>query len=105
MSIGPVNPNDRKQYEAEYKQGADLFQRALADYAKSDNPFQKAEFIDVMDKSLKVLNETAQALSRKELQKQNEQIAKDFAVFQKESGDQDRINQLNTDLDKAKKSV
>lgn len=104
-SIGPLGPRDVKMYEQEYKHGAELFQKALDDYAKSDNPFQKAEFKDVMEKSLQVLNDSAQGLARKELQKQNAQISKDYATFQKESDDPQRVSQLKSDLEKAKKLV
>lgn len=104
-SIGPLGPRDIKMYEQEYKHGAELFQKALEDYVKSDNPFQKEEFKDVMRKALQVLNDSAQGLARKGLQQQNEKIAKDYAMFQKESDDPERVNQLKTDLDKAKRSV
>lgn len=102
---GPLNPHDKKMYEQEYKQSADLFQRALNEYTKSDNPYQQAEFKDVMDKAMQVLNDTAHELMRKELQRQNEQIAKDYATFQKSPGDEDTIEKLNQDLNKAKKSL
>jgi hypothetical protein len=58
-----------------------------------------------MDKSMKVLNETARELMRNELKKQNEQIAKDYATFKKYPGDQDTIDKLSRDLDQAKKSI
>jgi len=103
--VGPLNPNDKKMYEQEYKHSADLFQRALDQYKKSDDPYQQAEFKDVMDRAMQVLNETAQELMRKELQKQNAQIAKDYATFQKYPGDEDTLEKLNQDLDQAKKSV
>ncbi len=101
---GPTGPRE-KQYEQEYKHSADLFKRALDQYNKSDNPYQKAEFKDVMDKAMNVLNETAQALMRKELEEQNEKIEKDYQTFQKFPGDPDTIDQLNADLDQAKKSI
>ncbi len=103
--VGPLNPQDKRMYEQEYKHGADLFKRALDQYTKSSNSNQKAEFKDVMDKSMQVLNETARDLMRKELQKQNEQIAKDYATFKKYPGDEDTIQKLNKDLDQAKKSI
>lgn len=103
--VGPLNPRDKKMYEQEYKHGADLFKRALDQYTKSTNPFQQGEFKGVMDKAMTVLNETANQLMRKELQKQNEQIEKDYATFQKYPGDEDTIHKLTKDLDKAKKSI
>lgn len=102
---GSVGPREKKMYEQEYKHSADLFKRALDQYAKSDNPYQKAEFKDVMDKALNVLNETASELMRKELANQNEVISKDYATFQKYPEDQDTLDKLSKDLDKAKKSI
>lgn len=103
--IGPLGPREQKMYEQEYKHSADLFKRALDQYNKSDNMYQKAEFKDVMDKAMQVLNETANELMRKELKKQNEQIAKDYATFQKFPKDPDTQDKLSHDLDKAKKSI
>lgn len=103
--VGPLSPKDKKMYEQEYKHGADLFQRALEQYKKSDNSFQQEEFKDVMDEAMNVLNETAQALMRQELLKQNEKISKDYATFQKFPADPDTQEKLSNDLDKAKKSV
>lgn len=102
---GPLGPREKKMYEQEYKHSADLFKRALDQYNKSENPYQKAEFKDVMDKAMQVLNETAHGLMRKELDDQNKKIAKDYANFQKYPGDPDTVDKLNSDLDKAKKTV
>ncbi|MBX7066688.1 MAG: hypothetical protein K1X28_05605 [Parachlamydiales bacterium] len=102
---GPIGPREKKMYEQEYKHSADLFKRALDQYNKSENPYQKAEFKDVMDKAMTVLNETAHGLMRKELEDQNKKIANDYANFQKYPGDPDTLDKLNSDLDKAKKSV
>lgn len=102
---GPLGPREKKMYEQEYKHGADLFQRALDQYTKSENPYQQAEFKGVMDKAMTVLNQTASELMRKELKAQNDAIAKDYATFQKFPKDPDTLDKLNSDLDKAKKSI
>ncbi len=102
---GPLNPRDKKMYEQEYKQSADLFKRALDQYSKSDNPYQKAEFQDVMSRALDVLNETANELMRKELQSQSNKISQDYATFQQFPDDPDAKEKLTQDLDKAKKLV
>ncbi len=102
---GSIDPRDRKMYEQEYKHGADLFKRALDQYTKSENPYQQAQFKDVMDKALRVLNETASELMRKELQSNNDTIAKDYAAFQRYPNDPNTVEKLNKDLDKAKKSI
>jgi hypothetical protein len=102
---GPIGPREKKMYEQEYKHGADLFKRALDQYTKSENPYQQAEFKGVMDKAMTVLNQTASELMRKELKAQNDTIAKDYANFQKFPKDPDTLDKLNSDLDKAKKSI
>lgn len=102
--MGPLSPQEKREYELEYKHGADLFKRALTDYSKSDNMFQKAEFKDVMEQAMQVLNDTAAELKRQELLNQNEQIEKDFAAFQ-DKDDSSSLEKLSKDLDKAKKSI
>lgn len=99
----PIGPRDKQMYEQEYKQSADLFQKALNQYGKSDNPYQKAEFHDVMDRALDIMNETASELMRKELKSQNEKIAQDYQTFQKFPDDPDTQEKLRQDLNKAKK--
>lgn len=101
----PITPHQKQMYEQEYKQGVQLFQNALQQYAKSDNPFQKKEFQEVMDKSLTILQETARELSRKALLEQNAKIEKDYDAFNQTPTDTNSIAQLNKDLEKAKKSI
>lgn len=102
---GPLNPHEKRMAEQEYRQSADLFKRALAQYQKSENPYQQEEFKEVMDQALQVLNETAKDLVRKDLQKQNQQIAKDYDTFQKFPKDPDTVQKLSQELDRAKRSV
>lgn len=101
---GPAGPSpqDKKMYEQEYKHGADLFDKALNQYEKSDSSFQKAEFKDVMDKAMGVMNDSAHGLIRKDLEDQNQKIAKDYETFQKYPGDEHASKQLHKDLDDAK---
>jgi hypothetical protein len=103
---GPAHtPREIRMYEQEYKQSAQLFQDAVEHYAKSDNPYQKKEFQEVMDKTLAILNETARELNRQKLFDQNEQIGKDYDSFNKTPDDEKTIAQLNKDLEQAKKSI
>lgn len=101
---GPITPREKKMYEQEYKHGADLFQRALDQYKKSDNPYQKEQFGEVMDKAMRVLNETARELKRSDLLKQNQMIAKEYDSY-KNNPNEDIASKLTKDLDKAKKSI
>lgn len=102
--IGPLSPQEKKAYEAEYRQGLDLFQRALDDYSQSKNIFQKAEFKEVMEKAMRVLNETAGELQKKELLKHNETLSKDLAAFEGEDTSTNAA-QLMKDINQAKRYV
>lgn len=102
---GPITPREKKMYEQEYKHGAQLFQKALQQYAKSDNPYQQAEFQGVMDKAMRILNETAAELNRKALLDQNAKIEKDYASFNNTPADDKIIGKLDHDLDQAKKFI
>lgn len=102
---GPITPRERKMYEQEYKHGAQLFQKALQQYVKSDNPFQQHEFQEVMDKAMRVLNETASELNRKALLTQNEKIEKDYIAFNDKPEDSSAFKKLNDDLEHAKKAL
>ena len=76
----PITPRETKMYEQEYKHGAQLFQKALQQYVKSDNPYQQEEFHQVMDKAMRVLNETAGELNRKALLEQNSRSRSHFQL-------------------------
>lgn len=101
----PISPREKKLYEQEYVHGAKLFQKALDQYTKSDNPYQKEEFKQVMDKAMAVLNETARELKAKSLVEQNEKISQDYTAFTDQPGNTKAVDALNRDLEKAKKSV
>ncbi len=101
----PITPRKKKMYEQEYKHGAQLFQKALQQYVKSDNPYQQEEFHQVMNKAMRVLNETASELSRKALLEQNSKIQQDYAAFNQKPEDATAFNKLNHDLEQAKKAI
>lgn len=92
----------RKMYEAEYKHAADLFQRTLNEYSKSDNKYQKEEFKKVMGEALHILKETASELRRNDLLGHNSEIERDYNTFQT---DETQSSKLKTDLDRAKHSI
>ena len=99
---GKISWSDKKMYEQEYKHAADLFQRSLDQYSKSDNIFQKDAFKKVMDEALTVMNQTAGELKRNELLKQNSEIEQDYNTFQQ---DDSETKKLQSDLAKAKRSI
>ncbi len=89
--------SSREAYIHEYRQGVDLFQRALHESLHADNIYKKEELKEVMDETMGVLNETVSALKSKELAEMNSQIAKDYETYQKD-GDPAA---LESDLKKA----
>lgn len=102
--VGPVGPQDKKVFEQEYKHGADLFQRALQQYAKSKDLNQKEEFKEVMDKAMRVLNETAKELKERERMRQSQQIEEDYKAYQANPSPEAQ-KKLNADLDQAKRNL
>ena len=98
-----ISAQDKKMYLQEYHHAADLFERAVDAYGKSDNPYQKKAYEKVMNQALQILNETAQGMSSPELLKQNEIIQKDFEAFN--AGTQDASKQLISHLEEAKKAI
>ena len=103
-STGPLSSADKAAYLREYKQGADLFQKALQEHSHADNMFKKAELKNVMDESMDVMRQTVGELKRNDLAKQNEKIAKDYDSYQ-DGGDAEAQKQLAKDLEQAKKMV
>lgn len=101
--LPPMTPREKRMYEQEYRHGAQLFQKALQSYVKSNNPYQQKEFQEVMDKAMRVLDETAKELGRQVLSEQNLKIQKDYQNFSQHAGDRAAFEKLNQDLDQAKK--
>lgn len=101
---GPVTPREKKMFETEYKQGTVLFEKALHQTSKSDNPYQKEQFGDVMNKAMQVLNQAAKELKRNDLIEQNRKIEKDLKAY-KEKPSEAGMKVLIEDLSKAKKSI
>lgn len=97
---GSVNPQDLQAYRHEYKQGVDLFQRALKEYSSADEVHKKDAFKNVMENALQVLNDSARGMKRPDLLQKNQQIAKDFQDFQ-DTGSAQAKKQLSQDLKQA----
>jgi hypothetical protein len=89
--IQPKNSErQEKLYKQEYVQSAALFQKALAQEAKSTYTPQQQQFQQVMEKAMDVLNNAARGLKNPGLIAQSNQIQKDFAAYQKDPSDQNR---------------
>jgi hypothetical protein len=90
-----------KIYIQEYLHGAALFEKALIHSLKSK---ERERFDAIMNMALEVLNQSAQALKREDLMKQNEKISRDFINFQKNPNKQN-YSILRNDLESAKKTT
>ncbi|MEN9654181.1 MAG: hypothetical protein RL235_293 [Chlamydiota bacterium] len=101
-----LSPREIKTYERQYKEAAELFENSVDRCMKSDNPYQRAKFREVMDRAMHIMNEAARALKQKNssLTKQNEKIKEDFAAFNEDKSPQ-AGKKLIDDLEKAKHSV
>ena len=101
---GPITPREKLLFEKEYKQGATLFEKALKQTNKSDNPYQKEQFGVVMNKAMEVLNQAAGELKRTDLIEHNAKIAKDLKAY-KAKPTEEQMKILMQDLSAAKKSL
>lgn len=101
----PISVREQKLYAQEYKHGVQLFQKALVQYTKSEDLYQKEEFKGVMDKAMHVLIETARELRAQRLLTQNEKIAKDYAALIDKPENEQMIQCLTQDLEQAKRSI
>lgn len=97
--VSPLSPEEKRSYEKEYKQGVDLFQRALTEYSKAEEVNKKQAFKEVMDRALQVLHETSRELHRSDLEKQTDKIDRDYQAFQDGGSKSD----LTKDLKEAKR--
>jgi hypothetical protein len=94
---GSISRHDRVQYEREYQQGIDLFQRALSEYDGTKDLFKREAFHDVMERAMVILNDTARELKRSDLLDQNQKIAQAFSQM--------NTTELAKDLHEAKKNA
>jgi hypothetical protein len=99
-----ITPREIEMYKKEYQHGAELFQKAVQQHAKSSDLFQKEEFQDVMQNMMEVLRESARALKKEHLEAQNKKISDDLAAYQDSPSVTNR-EQLLSDLKHAQKSV
>jgi hypothetical protein len=102
--IGPVTPNEKKQYEEEYQQSVQLFQNALNQNAEAQNPYQQQQYQDVMEQAMHILNQAARGLKRSDLLAQNRRIADDYQAYLNNPS-QEAQQKLIQDLNTAQKSI
>ena len=98
---GPLSPLQAAEYRQEYREGADLFQRALMEYTEADEVHKQAAIAKVINQALMVMNQAAAQLKSSSLTSVNEKIAQDYQTYQKTQSPT-AIAKLNRDLDEAK---
>lgn len=98
---GPLTPQQAAAYREEYREGADLFQRALVQYSEADEMHKQAAIEKVLNQALTVMNQAAAQLKSPALTSVNQQIAQDYQAYQS-SHSPAAIQKLNHDLEKAK---
>lgn len=104
---GPVyqpSPEDIAMYKQQFNEGLNLFKNALEEHHKADEEHKKARFEDVMSKALNVLNETSSAVLKKQGQKLEDQLAKDYNIYIHDESD-DNYKTLKGDIDKLQGKV
>lgn len=104
LDSGKINPQQQEVYKQEFAQGADLFQKSLAEYQNSNIPAQKEAFKDVMQKAMQVMNETAKLCLSKEAQKKEEQVNANFQNFQAQESPEN-IKDLSKSIQQLKDSI
>jgi hypothetical protein len=77
----PITPQARAIYKEECVRGVSLFQKTLQEYQKSQIDAQKAQYKDVMEKALQIIQETAAQCLSQEMQKEQLQLGKDYEQF------------------------
>lgn len=98
---GPLSPQQAAEYRQEYREGADLFQRALVQYSEADEIHKQAAIAKVMNQALMVMNQAAAQLKSSSLTSVNEKISQDYQTYQKTQSPT-AIAKLSRDLDEAK---
>ncbi len=82
---GPTDqPSPDKAYSHQYKHAMGLFEDALHEYHKAspDKTHQKEEFVEVMNKTIHVMDEIASQVIKSKLQKEKEsKLEDDFHKF------------------------
>lgn len=100
---GSITPHQKEIYKQEFVRGIHLFKQSLAEYQNSDGN-KKVLFKEVMDKAMKVMNETARAALSKSAQEQEAQVEQDYQNFISNESPQTK-KQLEDDLDRLQKKV
>lgn len=86
-------------YKNEFARGVKLFEESLTEYQKtSDNESaKKAKFKDVMDKALKIMNESARGFLSESGKKEETKLEKDYQSFLAQDNPEN-YKRLNSDI-------
>lgn len=97
---GKSIPRDlQATYRNEFARGVKLFEESLTEYQKTsdDEAAKKAKFKDVMDKALKIMNESARGFLNESGKKEEAKLEKDYQSFLAQ-GNSENYNKLNSDI-------
>ncbi|MBI5345700.1 MAG: hypothetical protein HZB76_00940 [Chlamydiae bacterium] len=97
-----VSPKDLEIYKHGFIRSMNLFKDSLKEFQKATEEHKKAKLSSVMQKAIQIMNETAPLCLSEDLQKQKEQLLKDFEhiIHQSTAQNFDLLNQDIEDIQK-----
>lgn len=98
VSSTPPSPEEKKQYQKEYRESTELFEKSFKQHMEAKEPHKKAMFDDVMHRSLQVMNDSASSMVNKELQAMNDKLEKDLENYEKNPS-KENISEVQNDID------
>lgn len=106
---GPINPDDKKIYQSQFKESVNLFSDALEKYHGIENPNKTVEhkkkemYKDVMDKTKHIMEETHTQMRKKAVEKNFNQLQKDYADL--DTNQLEAYEKLKADIQNLKNSM
>ncbi len=88
-NVGP-SPENPPSYRMEFQEGVKLFKDSLQEYSKSSETHQKVEFKKVMEKALKIMNQSAKAALSESVQTKEKKLEDDYHSFLNNDSDETR---------------
>src|SRR5581483_3391078 len=94
-----ISPELQATYRNEFARGIKLFEESLTAYENTppDEVIKKAKFKDVMDKALKIMNESARGFLSESGKSEESKLEKDYQAFLA-NDNKDSYNKLNKDI-------
>lgn len=98
---GDKNP---EIYRQECSRGVELFQKSLTAYQSAEGSLQRDAFKDVMDKALKVIQETVPQCLNEHLKKQEKRLEADYQNYLA-AQTPENLNRVSKDLSSLKQEL